>query len=309
MVGSRDRSRSSRRELWSPPQPTTRHRRGSLGRSRHDDEPTAWLSGANLAIENGYDETEDYEGDARHEEETETRGHGQEPGTRDPNPRHLPPQQRYRKAVDDLSDDVHNYVQSEYQVVSMASLSADNFTDAQTGRTRNVIRQAEAIVATGVARHVPSCTQGSSEWASVLELYRSAVLYLEKHTETPGTRAESSEDKDSLAMYPGKEKQDDLQKVGYMTIRGDYRRAALDALSKLWRHKVPNTSLPSYRLWGIVLRYKWLYNEFQPLDFWQLQSAQQGKLVQPQTGERGQLGEDTRLSVPQPGTTDTSKKP
>ena len=92
-----------------------------------------------------------------------------------------------------------------------------------------------------------------------------------------------------------------------MTIKGAYRRAALDKLNEVWRHKVPKSSLPSYRLWGMILR--WLHGEYQPIEFWQLQNAEQGKLQAPQSGERGQLREDIRgsgwhlppLNVPQPG--------
>ena len=47
-----------------------------------------------------------------------------------------------------------------------------------------------------------------------------------------------------------------------MQIKLEYRRAAIPALNEVWRHKVFKSSFPSYRLWGLVLRHKWLHSEF-----------------------------------------------
>ena len=120
------------------------------------------------------------------------------------------------------------------------------------------------------------------------------MAYQQSVAQTPSAREDERQGVDPLALYPGKETREELQNSEYMNIRGDYRRAALEKLNRLWRHKVPKSSLPSYRLWGMVLRHKWLNGEFQPLDFWQLPNAENGRLQQSQTGERGQLREDAR---------------
>ena len=125
----------------------------------------------------------------------------------------------------------------------------------------------------------------------------------------PGTKGPKRPDDQALCGYPGKDNQDELSKAEYMTIRGDFRRAAIQKLKDAWRYEVPKTALPSYKLWGMALRFKWLYHEYQPIEFTQIENAEKGKLIQPQSGERAQLRQDTRgsgwhlppINVPTPG--------
>ena len=223
-------------------------------------------------------------------------------------------EQRFRQATRNLPPDVFVYLRAEnrvdpWHITDMASQSVENCIDPRTGRNVNTIMLAEVNFARGISRQVESCTQGSPDWAAVLELYRAATNYNEAQGPQPSNRDEEPECEDPLQKHPGKEAQEDLRKAEYMTIKGEYRLAAIRELNGLWRHKVPKTSLPSYRLWGMILRQKWLYAEYQPIDFWQLQNAENGKIMQPQSGERAHLREDARgsgwhlppISVPTPG--------
>ena len=98
-------------------------------------------------------------------------------------------------------------------------------------------------------------TQGSSEWRSTTNLYKKAKAFIQAREPTPGTRGKGN-DEDAFRSYPGKESEEDLSKSEFMTIKGDYRRAAIRRLCNAWRYEVPKSSLPSYKLWGMILRYK-----------------------------------------------------
>lgn len=134
--------------------------------------------------------------------------------------------------------------------------------------------------------------QGSASWLALVRLYKAAKTFTEEQPGTTDSRPAGTTDEDILAKYPGTETKEELTKADVMTINADYRKAALKKLHDAWRYKLPKTSIPSYRLWGMLAKQKWLYGEYQPVQFHQLENAEKGKLTKPQTGERAQLRQD-----------------
>ena len=222
----------------------------------------------------------------------------------------------YQAAVQSLSEATYQYLVDEgltepWHIHNAAAATVDTYLCEATNTEKRIMVPAATNFALAIARKNKECAQGTSEWTKVVELYRSAVAFtnVERPETGPPDDLPPEEDADLSARYPGTETEEELRKGEYMTIKGDYRRAALARLNDTWRYKVPKASLPSYRLWGMVCRCKWLYGEYQPIEFWQLQNAEQGRLKEPQTGVRAQLREDTQgsgwhlpaLNVPTPG--------
>ena len=273
----RPRPTAVRRQLWSPEaaERQNNYEDWYSGPTHEQDQPLA-LGDADYGQEEEHEEPDN----TGQESQPEKRMRGSPP------PGWSPQAQRFQYAVMALSEEVHTHLQTHGVVQPecirrMASASVERYTCPATGNEMATVITAETNFALGVSREIPSCKQGSMEWATVVELHMAATENAQAEAHRPSTRGEYGQQVDPLTMYPGKEPQEELQKAESMTIRGDYRKAALDKLNAVWKHKILKSCLPGYRLWGMVMRQKWVYGEFQPIDFWLLQNAEQGRYSSP----------------------------
>ena len=160
------------------------------------------------------------------------------------------------------------------EMVDAGAATVTSYKDSD-GTPQTVVIPADSNFAQGVAMLIGEMTQGSSEWRSTTHLHKKAQAYVQAREPIPGTRGKGN-DEDAFRGYPGKESQDELNKSEFMTIKGDYRRAAIRRLSDAWRFEVPKSNLPGYKLWGMILRYKWVYNEYHAIEFYCFENAEKG---------------------------------